>query len=177
VLLVRIAADPIARAWSGVGDLALAADDIETTGGAIYKGVGRLADIPLMECLLNGEAGRLTLGVSGVDAVIQDMAEDALADVALAPVQLGLMFLDEREQPVSAPLWIVADGELEDIETARDFGSRTVAMTVGYGDLDRRRPQLSYWSPGDQERRSPGDLFCSRTPLYSEGTEVTWPRW
>ncbi|MBX3480080.1 MAG: hypothetical protein KF842_06745 [Caulobacter sp.] len=175
-MFLRIAADPIIRAWSGVGDFRLSADTIETEDGAIYKGVGRLAEWPAFDVLFNGEAGRLSITMSGVDAALQDLAEDSAADIDQAACHLGVLFLDERDQPIAAPLWVV-EGEMEDLETDRRAGLRTVTVTIGYGPLDRRRPLLGYWSPADQEARSPGDLFCSRTPLYAEGSEVTWPRW
>ncbi len=176
VLLARIDAEPIVRAWSGVGDLFLAADAIETTDQAKYLGIGLFNDWPAFEALINGAAGRVTLTLSGVDALAQDLAEAGLDQVENQPVHFGVLFLDEALQPIGDPLWLL-EGVMETVETDRDSGRRSVAANIGYGPLDRRRPVLAYWSPADQAARAEGDRFCERTPLYSEGVEVTWPRW
>lgn len=179
VMLLRIAGNPIARAWSGVGNLQIPVDVVETDADALYRGVGALLDWPQMEVLLNGEAGRLTFGMSGVDAVVQALFEDDLTDLEGAAVNVGVAFLDEDWQLVAPPLWII-EGEVEDGVTDQsrsgDTMVRGIELNVIYGSKDRRRPLLANWSPQDQELRSPGDKFCERTPLYNEGVTVSWPR-
>lgn len=179
IMLMRIEGDPDARAWTGVGDLAIAADEIEPVEGAIYQGVGLFADWPPIEVLLNGEAGRLSFQLSGIDATAQELFERELADLEGAPCDIGMAFLDERQQMVATQRWISAP-EIEDAEHSQDRvpGGLTRGVAVGmiYGSQDRRRPLYAYYSPPDQAARSPGDLFCERTPLYNADHTVSWPR-
>lgn len=179
IMLVRIEGDPVARAWTGVGDLAIPADAIETEDGAIYKGVGLFADWPPLEVLLNGEAGRLAFVLSGIDATAQGLFERELDELEGARCDIGLTFLDERQQMVATPRWLQAP-TIEDAEHNQDRvpGGLVRSVSVGmiHGSEDRRRPIHGYWSPPDQEARSPGDLFCSRTPNYNADHEVSWPR-
>lgn len=179
IMLARIEGDPVTRAWTGVGDLEIAADEIETVDGAVYKGVGLFADWPPLEVLLNGEAGRLSFLLSGIDAMVQALFERELAELEGAVCDIGLSFLDERQQMMATPRWIKAP-EIEDAEHSQDRtpGGMTRAVAVGmiYGSQDRRRPLYAYYSPPNQAARSPGDLFCERTPLYNADHTVSWPR-
>ena len=66
-ILVRIATTPPARLWSGVGDLYVPVDAVETEAAALYLGGGELLDgLSDIEQLLNGAAARLDVRVSGV---------------------------------------------------------------------------------------------------------------
>ena len=64
---IRIDAVPAARLWSGVGDLTVPADIVESEP-ATYLGAGALLNAPDFQQLINGTAERLEVQVSGVTA-------------------------------------------------------------------------------------------------------------
>ena len=175
-LLYRIAAVPVVRAWTGVGNLAIAADDIETTDGAIYKGVGAIRELPEIEVLLNMGMGRLVLSLSGVSAEVLAMVEADAGDVMRKPVHIGVIFLGPRHQMIGGPLWPV-EGLVEEVFTDEERSQRIAGLQIGYGATERRTPALSFLSPTDQEARHAGDAFCARTPLYDAGRGIVWPTW
>lgn len=176
IVLVRIATDPVARAWSGVGDLALAADDVETTDGAIYRGVGALLDLPAVEILTGMSAARVTLAVSGLSAEVLAMIESEAADIEGRAANFGIGLLNRRQQLVAPVFWKLT-GEVEEILSDETRLTRSAGIQIAYGATDRRTPQYGYWSPAHQEALYPGDLGCSRTPLYDAGRDIVWPRW
>ncbi len=177
IVLMRIAADPVARAWSGVGDLWIDEDAIETeSGGAAYKGTGQIAAMPAFEALINGQMGRLEITVSGVPAAVMEMVDAAIADVEGKTINWGIAFLDSDYQLVAPPLWMV-EGVLDELTTTREPGSRTVGLSAAHGAVDRRRPALAYLTDADQKRRHAGDLCCDRMALYDTGRTLTWPQW
>lgn len=176
-VFMRIAADPVARAWSGVGDFHLDEDAVETaTGGAIYKGTGLISNMPVFEALLNGQMSRLDVTVSGVPQTILNMVDAAIADVEGKAMDWGLSFLDSDQQPVAAPLWLLSS-VLDEVSTQRTATSRSVGLSAAYGAVDRRRPMLAYLTQADQQRRHAGDLCCDRMPIYDAGTTLHWPQW
>lgn len=176
IVVYRIAASPVVRAWSGVGDLTIPMDTVETTGANTYKGVGIIRELPAIEILLNMTAGRLAIAVSGLSAEIQDLVEADAADVEGAAINIGLGFLNGRQQLIGGIFWMV-DGVLEEVFTDTSAELRAAGVQIAYGQVDRRAPLRGYWSPADQEARHAGDLGCSRTPLYDEGRSIVWPTW
>lgn len=176
IVVYRIAATPVVRAWSGVGDLSIPTDSVEDSLLNVYLGVGVIRELPEIEVLLNMTAGRLAIAISGISAEIQDLVEKDAADVEGAAINIGIGFLNGRQQLIGSIFWMV-DGVLEQVFTEATAEQRTAGIQIAYGAVDRRSPLRGYWSPQDQEARHPGDLGCSRTPLYDEGRSLVWPRW
>lgn len=176
-IFMRIDSDPVARAWSGVGDFHLDQDVVETeVGGAIYKGTGLISNMPAFEALLNGAMSRLDVTISGVAQSILDMVDAAIADVEGAAIHFGLSFLDADQQPVAAPLWMI-EGAVDELSTDRQPGVRSVSLSAAYGAVDRRRPALAWLTQSDQQRRHAGDRCCDRMPLYDAGRQLVFPKW
>ncbi len=182
VVLFRMTGPDIIRAWTGVGDydpfgpFETKTDDIEIDAGAIYKGVGQVASIPVLENLINGVAARLELGVSGVDMAILVQAQAAVSEIAGETVNIGLQFLGADEQPVAAPFWPL-EGTADELTSDWSLALRKLGLSVGFGETDRRRPRFSFYSASDQTAISPTDDFCAQVARYDPGSTTTWPKW
>jgi hypothetical protein len=92
-ILFRLAADPIARFWSGYGDLDVAADTIDPEG-ARYIGAGALLDVPALKALVNGAADRLDFVLEGVSGHTLRLAQEDAATVKDALVLIGEQSFD-----------------------------------------------------------------------------------
>ncbi len=167
------------RAWTGVGDYDLAADDVDTEGGT-YLGIGLLGQIPALRQLVGGTAERVEFTLNGVDAVTFGLADEAAATIRSAPVNVGILFFDADWQAADDIAWMwtgTADTIATD-HTGDTAGrmSRRVTLSVGSAFTDRTRPQLGFYTPTDQARRSPTDTCCARVPAMSPESSVIWPR-
>lgn len=169
----------VVRAWTGIGDYALPADDVDEDGGT-YLGIGLLGDIPALRQLVGGTAERVEFTMNGVDPVTFGLADQDADTVRSAPVHIGILFFDGEWQAAGEIAWLWS-GTADSPAVNRDAGEdgatvRRVTLSVGTVFTDRTRPQLGFYTPGDQKRRSPDDTFCDRTPAYSVESTVTWPR-
>ena len=180
-ILLRIATDPVIRLWSGaVRDLAIAADPVEDLDGAIYQSMGLLTEVPAVNQLLNGEAERVTFGLSGagLTADLAALASTEAASIRAARVNLGVVFFDSQWQvgtPVIWPWEGEADSLLVEFSAGGGQAIRTLSLSVGSLMTGRRRPQISVFTDADQRRRSPDDGFFSEVRRYSEGSTKPWP--
>lgn len=175
-LFIRIATATPVRAHSGVGNFAMDADDVETTAGAVYKGLGLLSAMPVIEALINGEAGTLILTFSGVTAQMQALAAGGAVEAENAVTALAVGFLDRRAQLTGPVLW-TTDAEVRRVTNPREAGRRSVEIEIAYGGRDRRIAPASWLTDQDQQARHPGDLGCQWTSKYAAGTDDIWPRW
>lgn len=175
-VFLRIASDPPCRAWSGIGDYPVPADAVETTNDAIYKGVGLLGPLPRLDALVNGRASRVSFSLSGVSTQVLALADADWLASQNCDVDIGIVALDAGYQPAGDVAWI-RHGTADQLTIKRQPSSRGIALSVGFGNTDRRRAPLNYWTDWEQQRLSPGDLFCQRVPIYDVGTSVRWPNW
>lgn len=179
-VFLRIASDPVTRAWSGVGGFDVPADPVETEGGR-YLGVGWLRNIPVMEALINGAAESVTFTLSGVDARTLELV-DATTDLRGVRANVGLMFFGPRFERTAIRWWrryrvdMVASRE-----TARsllDGGAAvesSVSLTLGSARTSRRRSQPSTWTHVEQQRLHPGDLGCAGVSRLTTDATRPWP--
>jgi hypothetical protein len=79
-ILIRIASDPPARIWSGIGDLLVPADDVEPED-SIYLGGAVLISAPDFQQLINGTADRLEFTLSGVSSEVVALAMEEAESV------------------------------------------------------------------------------------------------
>lgn len=180
-ILFRLATDPVIRLWAGVGDLAIGADLIEDVEGAVYSGMGELISPPEVNALVNGLAERVEFAISGA-AITGDVAALASTEAALvrdAPVNLGFFIFGEDLQQLSPTAWLW-DGTGDSLKIDRAPGDaggaiRTLSLSVGSLLTGRQRPNIAYWTPRDQRRRSTDDAFCDYVPKYNQGTTKVWP--
>jgi hypothetical protein len=170
-ILFRLAADPIARIWSGHGNLDVAADAIDPSG-ARYLGAGALLDIPSLKLLVNGAADRLDFVLSGVSAQTLRLAQEDADSVRDALVLIGEQSFDSNWQTDGPPVWVwrgYADVLITDSQEAPNGRQRTIKLSVRSGDASRSDPQPAYYTDADQRRRSPTDAIFSHVSKISQG--------
>jgi len=171
-VLVRIASDPPARLWSGVGDLFVPADAVEPSG-AIYLGGADLVSVPDFQQLINGTADRLEFTLSGVTASTLALAVEESASVRGAPVDLGTQQFDDDWQPLGPVKWEArfrADTLTVGSQPGETGRNRTIALSVGTDDTGRSRAPISLFTDQDQRRRSPTDAFFNQVSGINAGT-------
>jgi hypothetical protein len=181
-VFLRVAAmsSPL-RMWAGIGDFAVAVDNIETTDQARYAGFGELADFGGVELLVNAKATRAEFKIAGtvVTAEIAALASLGAADIRGAEVNLGLMVLDAYLQPASPIAWMW-QGSSDSLSVAMQGDgqggfTRVLSLSAGSVFTGRRRPRNSFWTDPDQKARSATDDFCALVSNYNIGTTKTWP--
>lgn len=179
-LFLRIASDPVVRAWSGVGGHVVAPDAVEIEGGR-YLGVGWLRNIPVMDALINGAAESVTFTLSGVDARILELV-DGVEDLRGVRANLGLMFHGVRFQ--RGQLWwfrryrvdMVGSREVALPPTAGGAAvEMSVSLTLGSARTSRRLSQPSTWTHVEQTRLHPGDLGCANVGRLTADATRPWP--
>lgn len=168
VLLLRIASDPVVRAWSGVGDFPVP-DDLVEEGGATYRGIGEVVGWPAVQQLINGVAERVEFALSGVTAEMLQLARDDAVIVNGATVHLGFCVLDEALQRISPVAWLW-EGTADVVTPARNGDVRSITLSVGSLFTIRKRASLNTWTDAQQRRRSPDDTFCAQVASLSQGT-------
>jgi hypothetical protein len=166
-ILLRIASDPIARIWSGVGDLVIPADIVEASP-ALYLGGGALVNIPELEQVINGTANRLDITVSGVNTETVALAIEESASVKGAKVHVGNVYFDADWQ-IDDVEWI-AVLRADTLTPARQGSTRSITLSMGTDDTDRSRAPVAFWTDADQRRRSPTDRFFDHIAGISSGT-------
>lgn len=167
----------VVRAWLGVGDYEVPADDVETEGG-IYLGIGLVGDVPALRQLVGGVAERVEFSLNGADDLTFRLADDQVDEVRGAPVNVGILFFDEDWQAVGPMAWLwdgTADVPAVDRDGSGGQITRRVSLSVGSAFTDRTRPQLGFYTDKDQRRRSPNDAFCARVASYSVDSTIVWP--
>jgi hypothetical protein len=182
VVLLRIGSDPPVRVWAGVGDLEIDADNVEMTAGAIYSGMGELSGLPVVQQVINGHADRVDFSVAGAVLTqrMLEMASTEAASIRGAIANIGLMVLGGDLQPISPVDWL-CDLECDVLGVALDGAAdegpaiRSISVSAATVTSGRRRARSLLWTDPDQQRESPGDLFCSQVASYSAGTTRVWP--
>jgi len=172
LILFRIACDPPLRLHSGFGDFAVPGDAVDDAG-ALYRGAGTLIDIPTIHQLVNGQAERIDVTVSGVSAETQWMALSESRSVRHAEARIGTVALDEAYQVVGNVEWEWR-GRADTVETELSAGDsdrqRTIGISIGSAGTGRSRPSFSFFTAAEQRRRSATDAFCDNVAGISRGT-------
>lgn len=168
-VLIRISTDPPGRIWSGVGDLYIPADAIETEEGARYLGGGAILDgLGEVDQLINGTADRVELSLSGVSGTAVKMATEDAEAVKGALMDIGVITFDNLWQTQEVT-W-QAQYRVDKIGTGRQPNSRTITLSLGSDDTGRSRTINAFWTPADQARRSPDDRIFDFVPDINAGT-------
>lgn len=171
-LLIRIDTPEPARLWSGGADLYIPADDVETET-AIYLGGGELINgIDEIEQLINGTAARLDINVSGVSAASVKLFLQEQGDLKGAALDIGVVLFDEFWQLAGVD-W-QARYRIDKATVTREQSQRIIGISMGSDDTGRSRSSGAYWTPADQERRSPGDRIFDRVTGINTGTSRTF---
>lgn len=170
--LLRIAADPPARVWSGVGDLVIPADAVES-GSATYHGAGELLNAPDFQQLINGTAERIEFQVSGVSGETLRLALQDSVSVKGAAVHLGRIEFGDNWAPVGVVEWEAvfrADSLSVSSQGDGESRTRTITLSVGSGETARSRAPLAFFTDADQRQRSPTDAIFSHVAAINSGT-------
>ncbi|WEK42990.1 MAG: hypothetical protein P0Y64_16855 [Candidatus Sphingomonas colombiensis] len=168
---LRIECAPVARVWSGVGDLVIPADIVEASP-ALYLGGGELLSAPDFQQLINGTAERLNITVSGVTAESQRLALEDAPTVKGARVHLVRFDFDDDWQLVGVEYEAVfrADTITTSNDQSADGRTRTITLSIGTENTDRSRAPCAFWTDADQRRRSPTDRFFDHVAGITSGT-------
>ncbi|GAM06322.1 hypothetical protein [Novosphingobium sp. MBES04] len=170
--LFRLACDNPVYVWSGFGDLDTPADDLDASG-ARWRGAGDLVSIPTLKHLINGEADRIDVIVSGVSAPMLRLALEDKESVRGAQANIGLIEFDDDWQ-VAGPIkwqWTGKGGVIA-TESADNDGQRAWSLSLSMASADTllANPSLSYFTSSQQRRRSSDDLFCDQVASINQGT-------
>jgi len=170
-ILIRIASDPPARVWSGVGDLIIPADAVEAAP-AVYSGAGEMLNAPDFQQLINGTAERIEINVSGVGQETVRLAIEEAASVKGAKIHIGTARFDDDWQLIDVDWETVLRADKLSIsgQTSEDGRTRSIGLSAGTEDTDRSRAPVAFWTDADQKRRSPTDKFFSHVAGISSGT-------
>lgn len=170
-ILFRLGSDPAAYLWSGVGDLELPANAID---GAvtIYRGAGKLLDVPELEQLINGTADRLDVSISGVSVEATRLALEDAPSVKGASVHIGAAYFDKHWQLIEVE-WLAllrADTLLVAGQQADRGRSRTLTLSIATDFTDRSRAPVAFFTDPDQRRRSADDRIFDHVSGITQGT-------
>lgn len=165
----------VIRLWGGMGDFSLAANTFDGSA-QIYKGIGQINDIPVMQQLLGGAAERVTFTMSGVDATTAALADSEANLVRGAQIQVGLVLLGSDWQPLtitgSSVIRWCAEYEADSPGGSHDGMTWAMTLSAGSTMTGRRRSLISRYTPQDQRKRSSTDAFCDKTPQIALGTSI-----
>ncbi|MBR0855671.1 hypothetical protein [Bradyrhizobium liaoningense] len=175
-----VAPDPV-RLWLGFGDIEPGVNVLDPDG-ALYRGLGQIQNVPAFKQLLNGAAERVEFRADGVaGGVLEIAAGDDAEAVKGRPVTVGFGLFGDRWDDLLGGLhwcaYYVAD-YLEGAQSEPDEKGnsvRSVILSCSTRFTGRRRPAYAYFSDQDQQRRFPGDKFCSLAKNYAHGFNKTWP--
>ena len=171
-IVVRIDCDPVCLIYGGFGNLLMPADSVipvpETALGA-----AELLNVPDIEGLINGSAGRYEFTVSGVTPHMTRLALEDAPSVRNARVDVGIIKFDGD--------WNIAAVEWEAVLEARALTvsrpqeqdgqiTRSISLTVAHGETQRARAPNSHFTDQDQRRRSATDAIFSNVGGISAGT-------
>ena len=168
---IRIDSDPVARLWSGFGDLPIPADIVEPSP-AIYLGAGELISAPDFDQCINGTAGRYDITLSGVSSRMIALAKEDAASVKNAKVHfVRFTFNDDWSLfEVTYDAVFRAD-KLSVASDNMDGGrERKIILSVGTEDTNRSRSPMAYFTDQDQRKRSPTDAIFSHVSGITQGT-------
>jgi hypothetical protein len=131
--------------WSGVGNLDYA--------GSTYVGVGSLGTIGSISEGVDVEAKGTTIGLSGIDPVLQN---ECLSDIKLgAPAKIWFGFLDDG-QIVGTPFVLFA-GLVDKPVLGIGVGEITISLALESRMVDLQRATQRRYTSGDQNVAHPDD--------------------
>lgn len=171
-IVVRVACDPPALLWSGVGLLPLPADAV-IPDATFALGGGELVSMPDFQQLIGGTAERLEFVVSGVSEETLRLALDDAPSVRGARVDVGTIQFDDNWQVQSVEWEVVFEARSLSVSRPQSQGgsaTRSVTLAIVQGSTTRSRAKLAFFTDADQRRRSPDDSVFSHVGGINAGT-------
>ncbi|MER8959297.1 hypothetical protein [Mesorhizobium sp. M0701] len=180
-IFFRLDTEPGLHIWAGVNDIPAGFDSIDPAG-TVYLGGGRLLNIPTLEVLVNGQAGSVEFGLSGIDPDTALRVLDELPDVRGKDLKIGFTTLDQYYQPNSdiIGLWTGTAShptESSPAVSGAESPTTTLSLAVVSGTNTRSRAALSLWSMPHQKALYPTDRFCDNTARQARGVAPAWPNY
>lgn len=168
---IRIETDPVARMWSGHGELLVPPDIVEAEP-AIYLGAGELLNAPDFDQGINYTAERIELQLSGASTRMVGLALEEAAGVRNARVHFVSMRFDADWQLLEVEYEAVfrADKITVESQDGDDGRTRTITLSIGTEDTNRNRAPQAYFTDQDQRRRSADDAIFSHVSGINQGT-------
>lgn len=171
LLLLRIAADPVARVCSGVNPIIIPADAVELAP-ARYLGGGQLVSLPDLNQLINGVADRVQVMVSGVTGSVLASFKAESPSLKGAAVHVGIAYQDDDWQ-ITDVEWLSVlrcDAPTIGSQAAQTGCTRSITLSIGTDFTDRSRAPLAFFTAADQARRSPDDQIFDHVSGITTGT-------
>lgn len=171
-VFLRIDCDDPVRLWGGLGDIWVAADDVEPED-SIYLGGGELLSAPDFQQLINDTAERLDLAVNGVSPTAYKLAIEEAESVKGARVDFGTAQFDEHWQQIGPIVWetVFRADTLTGAGQPGDNGRiLSLTLSIGTDDTDRSQAPIAFWTQSDQHRAFPTDNFFDHVSGITAGT-------
>lgn len=170
--------DDPARIWSGVGNLVIDADIVESAA-ATYLGAGELLSVPDFQQLINGVAERVEFTVSGVSEETMRLALEDAPGVKNCGVFVGRVDFDSDWQIIAVEWEATYRADVLSVESEAANGRRvrTIKLSVGSEDTGRSYAPASYFTPSDQHLRASDDDIFDHVPAMNRGiSRIFGPR-
>lgn len=167
---IRIDSDPVARIWTGFGDL-LAPADIVEGAPAIYLGGGELLSAPDFDQPINGTAERIDIQLSGVSSHVIALALEEAASVKGARVHFVRFYFDDGWQLEDVEYEAVFRADKLSVSSEESDNGRTRILTLSIAteETNRNRSPQAFFTDQDQRRRSPTDAIFSHVSGITQG--------
>lgn len=176
-IFLRLSTDPVVRLWSGRGKIRIDANDLDVSP-QVYDGLGVIQGLPEIDRLLNGDARRLDVALSGLDASIAALVDQEAVGTVGCRARFGHIRYSRTWEPLSDIRW-AWDGRLDEmgLEMLQVDGGHEWKLTVSMSSamVERRRPQLLYWTPVQQKAIHPTDTAFDLVPSYNAGSTRLYP--
>ncbi len=176
-IFFRMESDPVVRVWSGVGKVRVAPNELDATA-QVYDGLGLLRNIPEIDRLINGEARRLTITLSGLTQEAADLVDSDMVGMDDCRARIGHLRYDRNWRPLSEIRWawdgLVDEVGIEATQT-KDGHEWTLSLSMSSAYVTRNRAALQYYTPKDRALVSPTDRAFDLVPSYNAGTTRLYP--
>lgn len=147
--------------------------------GQEWEGTGGLCAIRGLAQQRTAESAKVTLTLSGIDADVQRLARNNVADVQGRQAFLWTQLIDERHGAIGqriALVWGVMQRINLRVQPASDTGGtvRSAELEIENPFAARSRPAARYFTDADHQSEHDGDRFCRFVPFQRDQV-VIWP--
>lgn len=171
-IVVRIDCDPVALFYQGFGPIIIPADDV-IPADEMALGAPDLINVPDIEGLINGSAGRYEFTIAGVTDRMTRLALEDAASVRNARVDVGLIKFGASWEILAVEWEAVLEARSLTVSRPQEQNgqvTRSISLTVAHGETQRARAPNAHFTDQDQRRRSSTDAIFSHVGGISSGT-------